>query len=204
MGWTVAAAVALGLAVAEVGARRLTRVRVAVLVRRVVEASPDLAVTLREAPVLPRLTLGRVVTVEVRCASATLPGLHVTDVHMHLEGIRVDPLLRVTAGTGWLEADIGAQEVLRMAGVRGTSLELTEGMATVRWPGGRLPLPRVGLRLRPSLEGRRIRLHPTPLSIALPPLPDGVEVETVAVTADALHVGAHMDLPRVLQPAERR
>ena len=41
-----------------------------------------------------------------------------------------------------------------------------------------------------------------PLSIALPPLPDGVEVETVAVTADALHVGAHMDLPRVLQAAE--
>lgn len=197
MSWPLAAGLLAGAVLAEVAGRSLVVLRTATLVRQVVAPSPDLAVTLPRRPVLPGLLAGRVAALDVTCRRLTINGLEVDAVAMRLQQMRVDPRLRVRGGSGWLDGELSAEEVLRMAGVRGTALELGEGTATVRWPAGRLRLPQVEVRLRPTLEGRRIRLYPTPLSIALPPLPDGVTVETVTVAADALRIGARIDLPRL-------
>lgn len=196
----VIAAVAIvtgGVALLEFLARAAVRHRTAQLIRRVVEPSDDLTVGLPGMAVFPDLLRGRVAHVRAECALLRLPGLEVHDVGIAMSGLRLTRALGVGAGEGVLIGRLPAADVLAIAGVPG-SLELSEGRMTVRWPADRKGLLSARVRLRPVLNGNRIRLAPTPLSVTLPPLPDGATLVAIDAHDDALGVIAAIDLPTLL------
>lgn len=199
------ASVATGLALAVVGlvavelaARAAVRARTASLVADVIDPSDDLIVTVPIVPLLPSLLRRRVPVVLASCQRAVLPGVEMEQVRLSFVGLVIGARLDVVAGSGLLIAHIPAAEVLRRAGVPG-SLEIGDGAVTVRWPRtGFAGMPRVGMRLRPTLVGDRIRLLPTPLSMSLPPLPRGTTLTTVEAGDAALVVTARLELPTLL------
>lgn len=188
----------LGLATVELLARAAVRARTAALIADVLAPSDDLVVTVPVLPLLPSLLRRRVPIVLARCDRAILPGVEMEEVRLSFVGLVIGVRLDVVAGTGLLVARVPAAEVLRRAGVRG-SLEIGDGAVTVRWPRtGFAGMPRVGVRLRPTLAGDRIRLLPTPLSMSLPPLPAGTTLVTVEAGDNALVVTARLELPTLL------
>ena len=195
---TALALAVMGLVAVELAARAAVRARTAALITDVIDPSDDLVVTVPIVPLLPSLLRRRVPFVLATCQRAVLPGVEMEQVRLSLVGLVIGARLNVVAGSGLLVAHIPAAEVLRRAGVPG-SLEIGDGAVTVRWPRtGFAGMPRVGMRLRPTLVGDRIRLLPTPLSMSLPPLPRGTTLTTVEAGDAALVVTARLELPTLL------
>lgn len=173
-------------------ARRLLRHRLA----QVGEPLGEVEVGLPRRPLLPDLLRLRMPAAALRCGGMELPTVRLAEVRIELWDIRLDLRAAVRAGHGTLTGQLPPQEVRRLAGVGG-DLRITDGLLTMRWttvPG----LPAVRVRLRPVLSSGRIRLAPTPVSMALPPLPAGVHVTDVQAVPGALQVRANLELARLL------
>jgi hypothetical protein len=184
----VAAVVAVVGAAAAVSAERATRRllerRLLGVLATVVAVPGGAVVELPPGRLVPDAARGRLEGARVTAPLLVLGDLALHAVHLELRDVRWDARLRVLGGVGALTGHLpraGAPDRVRLV-------------------GGRAALTVAGLtiRLRPVLDGDRIRLRPTPFAVRLPPLPPGVRLDGVEARDDQLHVAATIDLGTLL------
>lgn len=176
----------------EATARMAVRRRTLALLQQVLLPHAPARVTLPNRPLLPRLLLGQIALIRVRCQAAALPTLRLAELDLALHGVRLRADGRVSDGGGILAALIPSEEIGRWVGLPGR-VRFDHGAGEVRWLG-------VPVRFRPRLEDDRIRLTPLPLSLALPTLPPGVAVTEVRACPEGMRVTAAIDVETVFKP----
>lgn len=191
--------VAILLAAAAGAAEALTRVLVAHRIRRllaeVVETAAVPDVVLPPGPLLPGLVRGRLAWITIAAPCLRMGGLDVHDARVDLCDLVFERRLTVTRGAGVVRGHLKGDDVRRLTGAP-RRVRLDSGLASVR-------VGRLDVGVRPVVQGDRIQLAPTPLSLILPPLPAGVRLVAVDTADGALLIEAEVDVPTLLSPPDQ-
>ena len=185
----LAVLVAVAFAVEPV-TRRLVAQRLIAVLGEAVGLPDGASAVMPDRPLAPSLLRRRVPELGVTAPTVVVGDLVVHDVEVELSDVALDGRLQVVGGTGAMAGHLTDEEVRRIADTP-DRVRLEDGRASISLPG-------LSIRLRPVLDGDRIKLAPTPFSVPIPPLPAGAELTRVEAADDRLLVWVDIDLARFL------